>query len=72
MGLLDQSPPPDHMATAREWLSARLVGELDALLNLIYLARRNPNQCDEYLIMSEQVIDRIRLMAEKYRWFNAA
>jgi hypothetical protein len=72
MGRFHPSPPLEGTAPGQEWLSEKLASELDALLNLIYLAKHNPDQSVEYLEMSEETVARIRLLVQKYRWFNAA
>ena len=65
-------PPQDVIAFGQEWLSGKLNSELDALSNLIYLAEREPNQCQRYLKIAEEAVTRIRLMTQEYRSSKAA
>jgi len=65
-------PPPDAISIGQEWLSAKLNSELDVLSNLIYLAERKPNQCEQYLKIAEEAIARIRMMSQECRTFKAA
>jgi len=65
-------PPPDVIATRQEWLSVRLNAELDVLSNLIYLARHEPDQCEQYLKVAEEIVARIRLRLQNCHSFKAA
>lgn len=58
-------PPPAVIASGEGWFSAKLTSELDLLLNLIYLAQREPSQYRKYLSLAEETIGRIRLMSQE-------
>jgi len=65
-------PPPEVTASGQEWLSGKLINELDVLSNLIYLAEREPGRCEHYLKIAEEAMIRIRLMAQEWRMSKAA
>jgi hypothetical protein len=60
-------PPLEVIACGQEWLSAKLMSELDVLLNLIHLAEREPDQYKKYLSLAEETVGRIRLMSQESR-----
>ena len=57
----------DVIALGQDWLSDKLINELDVLSNLIYLAEREPARCGQYLKIAEESMVRIRLMAQECR-----
>jgi hypothetical protein len=67
---MHREPPPEVMFTGKEWLLAKLAGELEILSNLIYLAEREPYRCGHYLKIAKEAIARIQLMAQECRAFN--
>jgi hypothetical protein len=59
-------PPPEVVACGEQWLFGKLRSELDVLLNLIHLAKREPDQCERYLKIAEETMARIHLMTQEY------
>ena len=64
--------PPNVIATAQQLLSAKLNAEFDVLSNLIYLARHEADQREQYLKLAEEIVARIRLGLEDCHSFKAA
>ena len=64
--------PPSLDVATQELLSAKLNAEFDVLSNLIYLARNEPDQREQYLEVAEEIVARIRLRLQDCRSFKAA
>jgi len=60
-------PPPEVIACGQEWLSAKVMSELDVLLNLLHLAEHHPEQYKKYLFLAEEAVGRIRLISQESR-----